>query len=61
MEILMKKIENRIAKNRNISEIVVRTSIMVVMGGIAIGVPDLEPVIGLVGAVFFSSLGIFVS
>jgi solute carrier family 36 (proton-coupled amino acid transporter) len=45
MEILMKKIENRIAKTRNVSEIVIRTVIIVLMGGVAIAVPDLEPVI----------------
>lgn len=60
MEILMKKIENRIAKTRNFSEIAIRTFIMVVMGGLAIAVPDLEPFISLVGAVFFGSLGLFV-
>lgn len=56
----MKKIENRIAKTRNFSEIAIRTFIMVVMGGLAIAVPDLEPFISLVGAVFFGSLGLFV-
>jgi solute carrier family 36 (proton-coupled amino acid transporter) len=45
MEILMKKIENRIAKTRNVSEIVIRTVIIAAMGGVAIAVPDLEPVI----------------
>lgn len=60
MEILMKKIENRIAKSRNVSEIVIRTGIMIVMGGLAIAVPDLEPFISLVGAVFFGTLGLFV-
>lgn len=60
MEILLKKIENRIAKSRNMSEIAIRTFIMVIMGGLAIAVPDLEPFISLVGAVFFGSLGLFV-
>jgi proton-coupled amino acid transporter len=45
MDILLKKIENRIAKTRNISEIVIRTFIMIAMGAIAFAVPDLEPVI----------------
>jgi solute carrier family 36 (proton-coupled amino acid transporter) len=60
MEILMKKLENKIAKTRNISEIGIRTFIMILMGGLAIAVPDLEPFISLVGAVFFGSLGLFV-
>lgn len=60
MEIILKKLENRIAKNRNISEIGLRTGIMIVMAGLAIAVPDLEPFISLVGAVFFGSLGLFV-
>lgn len=60
MEILLKKIENKIAKMRNIAEIGIRTGIMIIMGGLAIAVPDLEPFISLVGAVFFGSLGLFV-
>lgn len=60
MEILLKKIENRIAKTRNISEIGIRTFIMICMAGLALAVPDLEPFISLVGAVFFGSLGLFV-
>lgn len=60
MDILVKKIENKLAKNRNIKEIALRTVIMALMGGLAIAVPDLEPFISLVGAVFFGSLGLFV-
>lgn len=60
MEIILKKLENRLAKTRNMSEIALRTFIMVIMGGLAIAVPDLEPFISLVGAVFFGSLGLFV-
>jgi solute carrier family 36 (proton-coupled amino acid transporter) len=60
MEILVKKLENKLAKNRNLKEIGLRTFIMVMMGGLAIAVPDLEPFISLVGAVFFGSLGLFV-
>jgi proton-coupled amino acid transporter len=45
MDILMRKLENRIAKKRNVSEIAIRTGIMIAMGGVAIAVPDLEPVI----------------
>lgn len=60
MEIILKKLEAKMAKRRNVSEIGLRTFIMAVMGGLAIAVPDLEPFISLVGAVFFSSLGLFV-
>lgn len=61
MEILMRKLENRIAKHiRNVSEIGIRTGIMILMAVLAIIVPDLEPFISLVGAVFFGSLGILV-
>lgn len=45
MEILLKKIENRITKKRNIAEIVIRTGIILAMAGVGIAVPDLEPVI----------------
>jgi proton-coupled amino acid transporter len=45
MEILLKKIENRIAKTRNVSEIALRTFIILVMAAVGIAVPDLEPVI----------------
>lgn len=60
MEILMKKLESKIAKARNVAEVGIRTGIMIVMAGLAIAVPDLEPFISLVGAVFFGSLGLFV-
>ncbi|CAO1407954.1 unnamed protein product [Diamesa hyperborea] len=61
MEILMKKLEPKIAKDkRNVYEIAIRTGIMVLMAAIAILVPNLEPFISLVGAIFFSSLGLFV-
>lgn len=60
MDILVKKLENKMAKNRNVKEIALRTVIMIMMGGLAIAVPDLEPFISLVGAVFFGSLGLFV-
>lgn len=36
MEILLKKLENRLAKNRNIAEIGLRSFIMIIMGGLAI-------------------------
>jgi proton-coupled amino acid transporter len=61
MEILLKKIEAKIAKGRNMKEITLRTIIIILTGAVGIAVPDLEPVISLVGAVFFSGLGLFVS
>lgn len=61
MDILWKKVQDKIPKDKhNMSQIAIRSGIMVVMGGIALAVPDLEPFIGLVGAIFFSSLGLLV-
>lgn len=58
MDILWRKIENKIpAQRHNLAQISIRTGIILIMGGIAMAVPDLEPFIGLVGAVFFSILG----
>lgn len=60
MDIMLKKLEERIAKNRNILEILIRTVMMFLMGGLAIAVPDLGPFISFIGAVFHSFLGIFI-
>lgn len=60
MEILLKKIEDKISKGRNVKEIVIRSVIIILTGALGVAVPNLEPVIGLVGAVFFSFLGLFV-
>nr|XP_019555078.2 proton-coupled amino acid transporter-like protein pathetic [Aedes albopictus] len=61
MDILWRKIHDKIPKDKhNFSQIAIRTGIMILMGGIALAVPNLEPFIGLVGAVFFSSLGLLV-
>lgn len=58
MDILWGKIQSKIPPQRhNIAQISIRTGIILIMGGIAMAVPDLEPFIGLVGAVFFSILG----
>lgn len=60
-DILWRKISHRFdEKNHNISQICLRTGIILISGGIAAAIPDLEPFISLVGAVFFSLLGIFV-
>lgn len=58
MDILWRKISHKFAvEKHNMTQIYLRTGIMLIMGGIAAAVPDLEPFIGLVGAVFFSVLG----
>ncbi|XP_065368522.1 proton-coupled amino acid transporter-like protein CG1139 [Calliphora vicina] len=60
-DILWKKISHKFdPKNHNISQILLRTGIILISGGVAAAIPDLEPFISLVGAVFFSLLGIFV-
>lgn len=54
----MKKIRDKLPKsNQSLIEIALRTGIMLLMAGVAAAVPDLEPFISLVGAVFFSTLG----
>lgn len=58
MDILLRKIEHKIQKSRNISEISIRTGIMIAKGGLAIAIPDLGPVISLIGAIFFVTLGL---
>lgn len=59
MDILWKKIQHKISKERhNTMQIVVRCGIIMIQASVAIAVPDLEPFISLVGAVFFSSLGL---
>lgn len=60
MDIMWKKLEPSIPKDKhNISQILFRAGIILIMGGVAAAVPRLEPFIGLVGAVFFSVLGKF--
>lgn len=44
----------------NISQIIVRTLIVAATVGVAALVPNLEPFIGLVGSICFSTLGIFI-
>lgn len=61
MDILWRKIQNRFAKdNHNRTQIILRTGIIFIMGAIGVAVPNLDPIISLVGAVFFSVLGILV-
>ncbi|XP_059619423.1 proton-coupled amino acid transporter-like protein CG1139 isoform X2 [Phlebotomus argentipes] len=61
MDILWRKIENRIPKEKhNISQILIRTGIILICCAVAAAVPNLEPFISLVGALFFSTLGLLV-
>ncbi|CAD7012211.1 proton-coupled amino acid transporter-like protein pathetic [Ceratitis capitata] len=60
-EILWKKISHKFnEKNHNIVQILLRAGIIVVSGCIGIALPNLELFINLVGAIFFSLLGILV-
>lgn len=47
-------------EKHNISQILFRAGTILIMGGVAAAVPVLDPFIGLVGAVFFSILGLCV-
>lgn len=59
MDILWRKISHKFSEPKhNITQILLRTGIILVMGGISMAVPTLEPFIGLVGAIFFSILGL---
>lgn len=61
MDILWRKIAHKFEKkNHNLVQVALRTGIMILMAGVSIAVPNLDPFISLVGSVFFSSLGIFV-
>ncbi|XP_055698941.1 proton-coupled amino acid transporter-like protein CG1139 isoform X2 [Phlebotomus papatasi] len=61
MDILWRKLEHRIPKEKhNISQIAIRTGIILICSAVAAAVPNLEPFIGLVGALFFSTLGLLV-
>lgn len=61
MDILWKTVQSKISKEKhNIAQIGIRSGIILVLAVLAIAVPDLEPFIALVGAVFFSTLGLLV-
>ncbi|GAB0094803.1 proton-coupled amino acid transporter-like protein CG1139 [Sergentomyia squamirostris] len=61
MDILWRKIKDRIPKEKhNISQIVIRTGIILICSAVAAAVPNLEPFISLVGSLFFSTLGLLV-
>ncbi|XP_011184171.2 proton-coupled amino acid transporter-like protein CG1139 isoform X2 [Zeugodacus cucurbitae] len=60
-EILWKKISHKFNENNhNIVQIILRTVIILISGGICVAIPNLEIFINLVGAIFFSLLGLFV-
>lgn len=59
-EILLKKIGHKLSKSRELYETLIRTGIMILMGALAVAIPNLEPFISLVGAVFFGTLGLLV-
>jgi solute carrier family 36 (proton-coupled amino acid transporter) len=57
-DIVWRRVAHRVPKSKhNIAQIGIRSFMIFVMAGIGIAVPDLEPFISLVGAVFFSTLG----
>ena len=59
IDIIWRKNQHRLDKdNRRRDQTLLRTGIIIIMGAIAVAVPNLDPIISLVGAVFFSVLGI---
>lgn len=58
IDILLRKLMTNVTKSRNLWETAIRTAALIIMGGIATAIPDLEPFISLVGALFFGSLGL---
>lgn len=60
IDILWRKLQLRLPQEKhNVSQILFRAGLILIMGGVAAAVPKLEPFIGLVGAIFFSVLGKF--
>ncbi|PZC83415.1 hypothetical protein B5X24_HaOG207798 [Helicoverpa armigera] len=61
MDIIWTRIKCRISKNYfNFSQITLRTLSVTLTVVLAVAVPDLELLIGLVGAIFFSTLGLLI-
>lgn len=60
MEILMKKIENKITKSRNLYEFLIRTAVLLFMGTMSYTIPDIGLFISLVGGFSSVSLGFIV-
>ncbi|XP_053961907.1 proton-coupled amino acid transporter-like protein pathetic [Anastrepha ludens] len=60
-EILWRHIKHKFnERHHNIIQILLRTGIILIAVGVSVAIPQLGPFISLVGAVFFSLLGIFV-
>lgn len=58
IEILFNKIKDRIPQEKHVmTQVLIRAGVVLILGGIGAAVPDLEPFISFVGAVFFSILG----
>ncbi|XP_026745621.1 proton-coupled amino acid transporter-like protein CG1139 [Trichoplusia ni] len=61
MDIIWTRMKSRVRKDyHNTSQIVLRTVSVVLTVVLAVAVPDLELLIGLVGAIFFSTLGLLI-
>ncbi|CAG4983604.1 unnamed protein product [Colias eurytheme] len=61
MDILWSRISSRISQSyHNITQILLRTLSVTLTVILAVAVPDLELLIGLVGAIFFSTLGLLI-
>ncbi|XP_049307839.1 proton-coupled amino acid transporter-like protein CG1139 isoform X4 [Bactrocera dorsalis] len=61
IDTLWKNISHKInKKNHNIAQILIRTGIILISGVVATVIPNLEPFISLVGAIFLSLLGLLV-
>ncbi|XP_072941759.1 proton-coupled amino acid transporter-like protein pathetic [Epargyreus clarus] len=61
MDILWIRVKGRISqKYHNLGQIVLRTASVMLTVILTIAIPDLELMIGLVGSVFFSTLGLFI-
>ncbi|XP_038213692.1 proton-coupled amino acid transporter-like protein pathetic [Zerene cesonia] len=61
MDILWSRISSRVSQNyHNLAQVLVRTASVTLTVTLAVAVPDLELLIGLVGAIFFSTLGLLI-
>ncbi|XP_053686201.1 proton-coupled amino acid transporter-like protein pathetic [Sabethes cyaneus] len=61
MDIIWRRIENRIPKERrNLIQIALRFIVLILLTGVTIGVPELEPFVGLVGSFCSGNLVVLV-
>ncbi|XP_058118854.1 proton-coupled amino acid transporter-like protein CG1139 [Anopheles coustani] len=59
MDILWRKVKHLFVPERhNLAQVTIRFGILVAMTGLALGVPELEPFIGLVGSICSATLGL---